>query len=465
MIAVVLSLVLGAVLIGSAALKLADGPRTRLALATYGLHGERAAIAWAALVAVEPALGVAVAAGVEAAAWAAAALLWRVRARPGRGARVRPRRRAVRVLRRARARRSRLARARRAARGRVRGAAALDRREPSTEGWLAVGLGVALLGLVALGVAVLALARELGALRAEIDPRGALEIPEEGPELGGRTELMEVEPGRLGLAVFTSEGCGMCRALEPAIEALGRDPLVRLRTFDEVRDAARVGGGRHPGQPVRGRGRRGRHRAGEGHVQHRRAARVGPRHRRAAARVNESRRGFLAKVSGALMAVTGARTVGSLVAPGEAEAYHFCGHIYTTDSCPHPTGLPRIDSKGRPLRAKDGHRVDDLGRLVDLEGDPVDEDGERLTDAEGAPLPAASRTPVCKAVAERYGMAHPGRRRLVPLLRRPRAQARRLLLPQPPPHQRRPLADGLLLQGPPRVLRHVLPDEGAVLRC
>ena len=48
---------------------------------------------------------------------------------------------------------------------------------------------------------------------------------------------MDVEPGRLGLAVFTSEGCGMCRALEPAIEALGRDPLVRLRTFDEVRDA------------------------------------------------------------------------------------------------------------------------------------------------------------------------------------------------------------------------------------
>jgi len=118
--------------------------------------------------------------------------------------------------------------------------------------------------------------------------------------------------------------------------------------------------------------------------------------------VNQSRRGFLAKVSGALMAVTGARTVGSLVAPGEAEAYHFCGHIYTTDSCPHPTGLPRIDSRGRPLRAKDGHRVDDLGRLVDREGDPIDEDGARLTDAEGAPLPAASRTPVCTAVAQQY---------------------------------------------------------------
>jgi hypothetical protein len=96
---------------------------------------------------------------------------------------------------------------------------------------------------------VLALARERGALRAEIDPRGALEIPEEGPELGGRTELMEVEPGRLGLAVFTSEGCGMCRALEPAIEALGRDPLVRLRTFDEVRDAHAWAAAGIPGSP------------------------------------------------------------------------------------------------------------------------------------------------------------------------------------------------------------------------
>ena len=126
---------------------------------------------------------------------------------------------------------------------------ALDRREPSTEGWLAIGLVAALLGIVALAVAVLALARELGALRAEIDPRGALEIPEEGPELGGRTELMEVEPGRLGLAVFTSEGCGMCRALEPAIEALGRDPLVRLRTFDEVRDAHAWAAAGIPGSP------------------------------------------------------------------------------------------------------------------------------------------------------------------------------------------------------------------------
>ncbi|HYH91447.1 MAG TPA: MauE/DoxX family redox-associated membrane protein [Solirubrobacteraceae bacterium] len=250
MLPVLLALLLGAVLAGSALLKLADGARTRAALATYGIRGERAArAAWSALIAVELAIAVTVAAGVEAAAWAGAALFaafavaqavaltsgragapcacFGARGRVGRGSLARAAGLAVAfsVL------------------------PQLERREPSTEGWLAIGLGAALLGIAALGVAVLALARELGALRAEIDPRGALEIPEEGPELGGRSALMEVEPGRLGLAVFTSDGCGMCRALEPAIEALGRDPLVRLRTFDEVRDAHAWAAAGIPGSP------------------------------------------------------------------------------------------------------------------------------------------------------------------------------------------------------------------------
>ena len=119
---------------------------------------------------------------------------------------------------------------------------------------------------------------------------------------------------------------------------------------------------------------------------------------------SSDRRGFLARVGAGLMAVAGARTAGSLVAPGEAEAFHFCGHIYTTDSCPHPTGLPRIDSRGRPLRASDGRPVDDLGRLVGRDGAPVDEAGRALTDAEGVALPPASRTAVCRATGERYGI-------------------------------------------------------------
>ena len=116
-----------------------------------------------------------------------------------------------------------------------------------------------------------------------------------------------------------------------------------------------------------------------------------------------SRRGFLAKVGAAVMGITGAKTVGSLVAPGEAEAYHFCGHIYTTDSCPHPTGLPRIDSKGFPIRAKDARPVDDLGRYVDAAGLPVDDDGAPLTDADGARLGPATRSRVCDVVGEVHG--------------------------------------------------------------
>ena len=118
---------------------------------------------------------------------------------------------------------------------------------------------------------------------------------------------------------------------------------------------------------------------------------------------SSSRRGFLARVGAAVMGAAGVHSVGSLVAPGEAEAYHFCGHIYTTDSCPHPTGLPRIDAKGLPIRAADGRPVDDQGRYIDVAGTPVDEDGNVLTDADGTPLPRTSRTPVCAATADVYG--------------------------------------------------------------
>jgi hypothetical protein len=117
---------------------------------------------------------------------------------------------------------------------------------------------------------------------------------------------------------------------------------------------------------------------------------------------DSSRRGFLARVGAGVLGLTAARGATSLIKPGEAEAYHFCGHIYTTDSCPHPTGLPRIDSRGLPLRAADGHRVDDLGRLIDRRGRPVDEDGNLLTDVDGRPLPPAGRTPICVAAGQKY---------------------------------------------------------------
>jgi hypothetical protein len=116
-----------------------------------------------------------------------------------------------------------------------------------------------------------------------------------------------------------------------------------------------------------------------------------------------SRRGFLSKLGGALLAAVAADTVRAVVKPGDAEAYHFCGHIFTTGSCPHPTGIPRVDARGFPLRARDGKPVDDLGRPVDRRGRPVDEAGNLLADADGRPLPPASRTRVCDGVGDTYG--------------------------------------------------------------
>ena len=253
MVSVVACLVLGLVLLASAVLKLVDPAGTRAALATYGVRREELArMLWAALVAAEAALAVGVGAGVDAAAYAAAGLLavfcaaQAVALATGRsgapcacfGARGR-------VSRGSLARTALLAAA-------LAVVPLLPRSEPGTEGWLAIGLAIALAGLVALAVVVLALAREVGMLRLAADPRGALEVAHEGPEVGARTVLadqFELTPGRIGLAVFSSEGCGLCRALEPAVEAFGRDPRVLLRRFDEVRDAGAWAVADVPGSP------------------------------------------------------------------------------------------------------------------------------------------------------------------------------------------------------------------------
>ena len=86
-------------------------------------------------------------------------------------------------------------------------------------------------------------------LRLSVAPKGALEVDHEGPEIGARLSLVAAGPGRIGLAVFTSEGCGMCRVLSPAIDAFGRHPSVLLRRFDEVADAAAWAAADVPGSP------------------------------------------------------------------------------------------------------------------------------------------------------------------------------------------------------------------------
>jgi hypothetical protein len=246
------ALALGAVLLASAGAKLARPAGTQAALGTYGLRGRMAAVAWRLLVAVELVLALAVAAQIDAAALAGAALLALFAAAQS-VALARGRAGAPCACFGGRGRVGRSSVARAALLALALAALPLLPDDPLTaQGWLAVGLAVALLGVVGLAVAVLALAREVGTLRKHLVPTGALEIPQEGPELGGRSaraERLETAPAQRGLAVFTSEGCRLCHALAPAVAQIGRDPRVALRTFDEVRDADAWALADAPGSP------------------------------------------------------------------------------------------------------------------------------------------------------------------------------------------------------------------------
>jgi hypothetical protein len=233
---------LGGVLLLAAGLKARRPAEGQARLAAFGLPrpGVRR-VAWAAGIAAEAGIAVGVALGRAAAAYAgaglmvgyAAALAWALaQGRAGApcgcfGARSRVGLPAV-------ARTLALAA----------GLAALPtlwRVDPSIEGWLGLGLAAAGVGLAALAVGMAALAREVGELRLRLGSDAALEIPEEGPELGARSELIDAfahaPSARLVAAVFSSEGCPVCRTLEPAIEYVARDPLVAVRVFDEHHDA------------------------------------------------------------------------------------------------------------------------------------------------------------------------------------------------------------------------------------
>ena len=245
---------LGAVLLTSAALKLARARESKAALSTFGLDGPRErSVAWVALVGAEIVVAAAVARGSTIAAYTGAALLASfagalvvalARGRAGMpcgcfGARSRVGRTAV-----------------------VRNLAlatgfaslpSLPHALPPRDAVLAGGLGVALIGLALLTVVTVALAREVGELRLRLPATGALEIAEEGPAVGTRSSLIDrFAPGvaaRFALAVFSSEGCRLCRVLQPTIETFARDPLVAVEVFDEVDDADVWSAARVPGSP------------------------------------------------------------------------------------------------------------------------------------------------------------------------------------------------------------------------
>lgn len=248
MLATVAQLLLALTLLGFAAAKLAAPRATRLALATHGISAPRAqTAAWALVVALEIGLGIAVALGSAPAARVAAAMLAAFALL------------LVRALRAGRAgapcgclgARSRVSAAAAARTGMLAVAFALlplvPATDPTATGWLAIGLALAFAAIAGLGLLVVALAREVGELRQALGPEAALEIPGEGPPLGVRLELIErfgLAGGerprgdvRFAVALFSSEGCPLCQALEPSLVLFANDPLLAVERFDEAADA------------------------------------------------------------------------------------------------------------------------------------------------------------------------------------------------------------------------------------
>jgi hypothetical protein len=376
-----------ATLLAAAALKAADRTGSAVALAGYGLPGRLATPAWAALVAAEAVLTAGIAAGMTAAAYAAGAMLAGflvvqvvTLARGGEGAPCGCFGAGGRLSRGSAGRTALLAVA----------CAALP----------AIGAGPDLPLVLTAAAAAAAIVLAAGRRSA---PRGALEIDDEGPPLGQVSPLSEWIDAADGvaLALFTSPGCALCKRVAPAAETLAG---VTVRRFDEAADPGAWTAANVPGAPFAVALGPGGVVLAKGTVNDPRQLESVVAAARERADASTSRRVFLGRAGGAVAGAAGAGMVGAVIRPGDAEAYHFCGHIYTTDGCPHPTGLPRIDRRGFPLRARDGKRIDDLGRVIDATGRPLDEDGALLTDLEGRPLPPAPRTKVCSATGGAYGL-------------------------------------------------------------
>ena len=77
-----------------------------------------------------------------------------------------------------------------------------------------------------------------------------------------------------------------------------------------------------------------------------------------------TRRSFFGKLGVGFVAFVGGPFVAIALRPNRAEAYHICGHTYTTGSCPHPFApRSRVDKYGYSLHPTKGWPVDDNGEI------------------------------------------------------------------------------------------------------
>ena len=235
---------------------------------------------------------------------------------------------------------------------------------------------------------VLALFRQVGVLEARLGPRAALELAEEGPPLGRPAPpLLALERTGPELVSFASPGCRLCAEIAPALRALERDGLT-VHAVNEGRDAEAFAAYAVPALrssstrsmaswPPRAwstrwsRSRSSSRSARAGCVPRpdervERAARGLSRHLAERA----TRRSFLATVAGAALAVVGVRASEGRAAVRGSERtragwFGFCGHTWTTGSCPSPFTLPRVQRarlSAAPLRRPAGGQPGPPGR-------------------------------------------------------------------------------------------------------
>ncbi len=110
---------------------------------------------------------------------------------------------------------------------------------PSRDAMLVTAIIVLTVAVAALAVLVLALYRQVGVLALRIAPRHALELAEEGPELGvDAPQLDDILRTGEELVAFLGAGCRVCHDLEPSLRALAREGLPVRLVYDVEDDAA-----------------------------------------------------------------------------------------------------------------------------------------------------------------------------------------------------------------------------------
>ena len=469
-------------------------------MATFGIDGRAlpgGSPGWL-LIATELGLAAGVIAGSETAAWLAAALMAGFRRDHGRRDPARPRR-----ARRAPA--SALGRPSAGpavARNALLAAAfaalpALPEGDLSTDEWLGLGLAVALLACAGLAVAVLALAREVGMLRLRLGPEAALEIAEEGPELFSRTRLAErfsldpeADPGARRLRL--RRAVASATRSSPRSRRSRRTRWSRSRASSEQAEAELWRELGIPGSPfaIAARSRRARC-SPRGPSTTSPSSRACSRRPSAAGPSASSRGSSVSETAGRRGASAGRSTRSRPTARGAASSP---GSAARSPRSPPAAWSPRRSSRARPraftsaatstrpapactrpacrgstatatrCTPRTGPASTTSAGPSTPAGSPVGTDGKVLRDPDGRPLPPAPRTKVCER-DRRATTASPPHidggwyrccggsvRKLVDCCStsNTRINGDQAL-------------EGYCYRGPQGLLRHVLPDQGAVL--